>query len=187
MLRRRVRRLPEPFVRHLELQSSRGKVVLYAGGPNTGGTPAAWIANNWGATDWMQGGNVIVHEFGHMLLGLTNQGGAAGDEYIRVGGTDLDACGHTWMGLRNDNQFTYCTPGDHRGVGYDFNLMRSHRGPASVMGTTSFQLSDPRSDWQDMWDDGHITTPFPVLTTQEVIRMRHFFASSVMGRCDFGC
>jgi len=153
-----------------------GKVTLYAAGPNTSGTPAAFMANNWGGTSWMQGGNVIVHEFGHMLLGLDNSG-SAGDEYVTVNGNDLDACGHTWMGLYVDNQFTFCTPANHRGVGYDFNLTRSHRGPQSVTGTTTFQIGDARSDWQDMWDDGHLAAQFPSYQTQELIRMRHFGVS----------
>ena len=144
-----------------------GKITLYA---NAGGDTARW----------MQGGNVIVHEFAHAYIGLP-------DEYVEVP-TTFSGCAHTWMSTAVDNAFTLCTPASHRSTGLSYPFSRTHQGANNVTPAyVVYQTPDPRSNWQELWDDGVLVTQFPSGQTQEVIRMREFFSSSVIGRCDSGC
>lgn len=146
-----------------------GKITLYANG---GGNAATW----------MRGGSTIVHEFGHMYAGLP-------DEYVEFPGTlTFPGCAHTRMAADADNAFTLCTPANHRATGYSFPFSRTHQGPVCVNPSgVVYQVSHSRSLWQELWEDGALTAQFPSTQTQDLLRMREFFSSSVIGRCDFGC
>jgi hypothetical protein len=84
-----------------------------AGGANYNGLGKITLYRNGGggAQEWLQGGNVIVHEFGHMYAGHNPNG----DEYQDVSGTDRSACQHTWMSQYGENAFTFCTPANQGG------------------------------------------------------------------------
>ena len=143
-----------------------GKVTLYATASDGSGPP-----------QWLQGSNVIVHEWGHALIDHDN-------EYTNVGGTDRATCGHSWMGPFDDNQFTLCTAATHRQTALNWNLSRSQQGPTHIFGSTSYSHGDARSDWTKMWDDGRLAVAYPSAQTPEVLRLSPFWGSAVIGRFD---
>lgn len=168
--------------------NSLGKTTLYAAPdgfvPPMGSTITGMLSSDpsfWGATDWMAGGDVIVHEFGHHYAALEN-------EYTDLGpGDSRRTCNHSWMGEYDDNAFTFCTAATHRSTGLDWNNSRSHRGASNVAGLVTFFGAEPRPAWQEMWDDGEIAAQYPTYQTPEVLRLRPLWTHTAVGACLSGC